>query len=152
MADLALGLGIGANTAVFSVVHGVLLAPLPYPEPERLVVIFTTAVDPSQPLSDVETMEQRVRTSLAQPRLLSVLISMFAALAALLALIGVYGLMAYTISQQRYEFGVRLAMEAAPGALLRMVLARGASLAGVGIALGDLGAMALTRLMNSLLC
>jgi len=109
------------------------------------------AIDSSLALSDVETMEQRVRTSLAQPRLLSVLISVFAALAALLALIGVYGLMAYATSQQRHEFGIRMAMGATPGALLRMVLVRGASLAGVGIALGGLGAIALTRLMKSLL-
>ncbi len=109
------------------------------------------AVDPAQPLSDVATMEQKVQSSLSRPRLLSVLISVFAGLAALLALIGVYGLMAYTTSQQRHELGIRLAMGAAPGALLRMVLARGVALAGVGIGVGGLGAVALTRLMHSML-
>jgi putative ABC transport system permease protein len=104
-------------------------------DPASLVAVIRremAEVDGSLPLFDVATMEQRVRTSLAQPKLLSVLISAFAALAALLALIGVYGLMAYSTGQQRYEFGVRLAMGAAPGTLLRMVLA-------------------LTRLMNSML-
>ena len=123
-------------------------------DPASLVAVIRremAEVDGSLPLFDVATMEQRVRTSLAQPKLLSVLISAFAALAALLALIGVYGLMAYSTGQQRHEFGVRLAMGAAPGTLLRMVLARGAFLAALGIGLGGLGAMALTRLMNSML-
>jgi putative ABC transport system permease protein len=123
-------------------------------DPLALVTPLRTemaAIDPSQPLSDVRTMEQVVQTRLAQPTLLMVLTSAFAGLAAVLALIGVYGLMAYTISQQRGEFGIRLAIGATPGELLRLVLARGAILAAIGIALGGLGAIGLTRFMTSLL-
>jgi membrane-associated protease RseP (regulator of RpoE activity) len=123
-------------------------------DPLRLVTPLRTemaTIDASQPLSDVRTMEEVVRIRLAQPTLLMLLTSAFAGLAALLALVGVYGLMACTISQQRGELGIRLALGATPGALLRMVLSRGAVLAGVGIGLGVLGAIGLTRFMTSML-
>jgi putative ABC transport system permease protein len=109
------------------------------------------SIDAALPLTDVTTMKEMAHGSLSQPRFLSGLISLFACLAALLALVGVNGLMAYTISRQRHEFGIRLAMGASPGTLLRMIVARGGALAGIGIALGVLGAIALTRVMASML-
>lgn len=109
------------------------------------------AVDPAQPLSKIETMEEVVNNSLSRPRVLSILIASFAGLAAVLALVGVYGLMAYAVSQQARELGIRMAMGAGPAALTRMVLTRGVCLAAGGIALGLASALALTRLMRSIL-
>jgi ABC-type antimicrobial peptide transport system permease subunit len=80
-----------------------------------------------------------------------VLITAFAGLAALLALIGVYGVAAFAVSQQAHEFGIRMAMGAAPGTLVRMVLKRASLLALAGIAVGTLAALLLTRLMTSML-
>jgi putative ABC transport system permease protein len=110
-----------------------------------------TALDAGLPLTGMATMEAVVGESLARPTLMSVLFSAFAALAALLAIVGVHGLMAYTISGQRQEFGIRLAMGASPGSLLRMTLARGGGLVVGGMSLGLLGAVALTRFMTAML-
>jgi putative ABC transport system permease protein len=109
------------------------------------------AVDPSQPLSRIQTMEQVVHESLSGTRLLSVLITGFAALAAALALIGVYGLVAFAVNQQRPEIGIRMAMGADDGDVLRLVLGRGLRLALTGVALGALGALMLGQLLSSLL-
>jgi putative ABC transport system permease protein len=108
-------------------------------------------VDATQPISKLQTMEEVVRTSLSRPRLLSVLISVFAGLAALLALVGVYGLVAYAVSQQMPEFGIRMAIGASPHALIGLVVKRGGLLALVGMATGAATAFALTRLMTSVL-
>jgi putative ABC transport system permease protein len=109
------------------------------------------ALDPLQPLSSVQTMEQVVSDSLARPRLLTVLIASFAALASLMALVGVYGLVAYAVHQQRRELGIRIAMGADAGTVLRHVLGRGLRLALTGVALGALAALGLARLLGSLL-
>jgi putative ABC transport system permease protein len=108
-------------------------------------------VDPSQPLSSIQTMEQVVHESLSRTRLLSFLITGSAGLAALLAVIGVYGLVSFAVNQQRQEFGIRMAMGADRGDVLRLVLGRGLRLALGGVALGALGALALGRLLTSLL-
>ena len=109
------------------------------------------AIDPAQPVSNVQTMEEVVRSSLSRPRLFSVLTSAFAALAAILALIGVYGLVAYTVSQQRREFGIRMAMGADASAVRRIVLARGLKLAMAGTGAGALAALAAGRLLRFML-
>jgi putative ABC transport system permease protein len=109
------------------------------------------AIDPTQPLANIQTMEEVVRTSLARPRLFSVLTSGFAALAGLLAMIGVYGLIAYAVSQQTREFGIRMAMGADATAVLCLVLGRGLKLALAGTALGAVAAIAATRLLRSML-
>ena len=124
------------------------------PDPTALVASIRREIavlDPTQPLSSIQTMEQVVRDSLDRPRLLSVLTSGFAVLAALLALIGVYGLVAYAVNQQRRELGIRMAMGASSGAVLRLVLGRGLGLALAGVALGVLAALGLTRFLTSLL-
>ncbi len=109
------------------------------------------AIDPAQPISNVQTMEEVVRTSLSRPRLFSVLTSAFAALAGVLAVIGVYGLIAYAVSQQRREYGIRMAMGADGATVLRLVLARGMKLAGFGTVAGVLAALASARLLRSML-
>jgi putative ABC transport system permease protein len=108
-------------------------------------------VDPTQPLSKLETIDEVVSQSLSRPRLLSVLIASFAGLAAVLALVGVYGLMACAVSQQTRELGIRMAMGAAPSVVIRMVLGRGLALSAVGITIGLGCALALTRFMQAIL-
>jgi predicted permease len=108
-------------------------------------------VDPGQPLSSIQTMGQVVHESLSGIRLLSVLITGFAGLAAVLALIGVYGLVSFAVNQQRQEFGIRMAMGADGGDVLRLVLGRGLRLALSGVALGTVGALGLGQLLTSLL-
>jgi ABC-type antimicrobial peptide transport system permease subunit len=108
-------------------------------------------VDPTQPLSSIQTMEQVVHESLSGTRLLSVLITGLAGLAAVLALIGVYGLVSFAVNQQRQEFGIRMAMGADGGDVLRLVLGRGLRLALSGVALGAVGALGLGQLLASLL-
>jgi predicted permease len=109
------------------------------------------AMDKDLPLYNIATMDQLMSESVAQPRLNLSLISAFAALALLLAAVGVYGVMAYTVTQRTQEFGIRLALGASPGDVLRQVMLEGGKLAALGLALGLGAAGVLTRLMASLL-
>lgn len=108
-------------------------------------------VDPLVPLAAVEPIEQRVGSALALPRLYALLISIFAAAALLLAVLGVYGVMAYVVSQRQREIGVRLALGAAPGAIRRLVLGQGGRLALAGVGIGLLVGFAVSRLLGRLL-
>ncbi|HSK10506.1 MAG TPA: ABC transporter permease [Vicinamibacterales bacterium] len=108
-------------------------------------------LDASQPMSKVQTLEEVASTSLGRPRLFSVLTASFAILAALLAAIGVYGLISYTVSRQRQEFGIRMALGADASDVRRMVVGRGARLAAAGVALGGLLAAGLARLITAML-
>jgi predicted permease len=122
--------------------------------PTALAGAVRTAVreiDPNQPLVNLRTMEQAVSTTVAQPRLQMVLLTLFAAVAAALAVVGVYGVMAYAVSQRTQEVGVRVAMGASPGAVVRLVVGQGIALAAVGVALGLVAAFALSRVMQGLL-
>lgn len=109
------------------------------------------AIDPTLALSNVQTMDDVVSRAMGPRRLLSGLTSAFAALAALLAAIGTYGLIAYTVGQRTWEFGVRMAMGADGAAVRRLVMAHGMKLAGVGVVLGVLGAVGVARMITSLL-
>jgi len=108
-------------------------------------------IDKDLPLYNVATMDQLVSNSLAQPRLNLSLLVAFAVLALGLAAVGVYGVMAYAVTQRTQEFGIRMALGASPGDVLKQVFLEGGRLAALGLALGLVAALALTRMMASLL-
>jgi len=109
------------------------------------------SIDPNQPLSDVGTLENVVAESLAPRRLTLAIAVLFAALSLLLAAAGIYGVISYSVSRRLHELGVRMALGAARRDILRLVLGEGLRLAVAGVAVGILGALALTRLMSSML-
>ncbi|MBV9303229.1 MAG: ABC transporter permease [Acidobacteriaceae bacterium] len=106
---------------------------------------------PDQPVFDVQTMVQAREKGQASARLGTWLLGFFALLALLLAAVGVYGVISYTVGQRTREIGLRMAVGASPFEILRMVLRRGILMIAVGIAIGLTGAVALTRLMRALL-
>jgi putative ABC transport system permease protein len=108
-------------------------------------------VDPSQPPYGVTTLEQALSESIAPRRFHFLLLGTFAATAVLLALIGIYGVMSYIVTQRTQEMGVRVALGARRGALVWMVVRQGMTIALVGIALGIAAALSLGRAMQSLL-
>lgn len=221
VAVLTLALGIGANTAIFSVVEAVLLRPLPFHEPDRVVQILETtsglpytsasgedyldwesqnrtlegssittwtqnynasgagqpetvsvvraeanffsvigaqpfigssfALDSSISLFNVRTMNQVVAQNMEDTSLQSALLGIFAGLALVLAAVGVYGVMAYLVTHRTHEIGIRIALGAQPRQVLSQVMGHGARLAALGVAIGTVAALMLTRLMSSLL-
>jgi putative ABC transport system permease protein len=109
------------------------------------------ALDPEQSVISVMTMEQRVSTSLAQPRFNALLLNLLSALAAALAAVGIYGVISYSVAQRTREIGVRLALGATRRDVLRLVIREGMALATAGVAIGLAASFALTRLMKGLL-
>jgi putative ABC transport system permease protein len=110
-----------------------------------------SAIDAAVPIDQVATMEQLVSASLGQPRFRTILLALFSTLALLIASIGIYGVMNYLVIQRTREFGVRLAVGATAGDVLRLVLTRAAMLIVVGLCLGLLAAGGLVRLIARLL-
>jgi putative ABC transport system permease protein len=109
------------------------------------------SLDSSLPITQVQTMETVVANSVGHPRLMSALTGLFGVLAGLLAMIGVYGVMAYDVRRQRREFGIRLALGADAKRVRNLVVGRGLVLAVVGVALGALGAWLLGGVVRALL-
>ncbi|OLE82701.1 MAG: hypothetical protein AUF76_08515 [Acidobacteria bacterium 13_1_20CM_2_65_9] len=112
---------------------------------------IVTALDRDQPISDVRTLEQRIGQSLASRRFNMLLLGLFAALALVLAAVGIYGVVAYTVTERTHEIGVRLALGAQPRDVLAMLVGQGMTLAAAGAAIGIVIAVALTRVMAGLL-
>jgi putative ABC transport system permease protein len=108
-------------------------------------------VDRDQPLVRVRTMEDAMTESVAQPRLRTTLVALFSGVALALSLIGVYGVMAYAVSERTHELGVRIALGAEPGDIRRLVVREGTRLSAVGIGLGLAGALATSRTLGALL-
>jgi putative ABC transport system permease protein len=108
-------------------------------------------IDRSLPVTGVQTMEQVVSASVGQPRLLSALTSLFGGLAALLAMVGVYGVTAYNVRRQRREYGIRLALGADRRSVHKLVMGRGTLVALSGVALGAAGALLLVRTLQAML-
>ena len=123
-------------------------------EPTSLVSAVRQAVhevDPYQPLAGIRTMNEVVSLDTQQHRLGMILLTTFAGLALLLAALGIYGVLSYFVIQHTPEIGVRLALGAQTGDVLRLVIGKGMRLALLGVAIGLAGAFALTRLLQSLL-
>ena len=108
-------------------------------------------IDGDLPLYNVVTMEHRVGVSLARRRFAMLLLTVFAFISLTLATIGIYGVLAYLVSQGTREIGIRMALGASRNAILNLVVSRGIILAAGGVAIGVTGALVLTRLMRALL-
>src|ERR1051325_6389036 len=109
------------------------------------------AIDPEQPVYDIKTMTQWVSEIIAQRRLNMILLGTFALVALLLAAVGIYGVMSYSVTQRTHEIGIRMALGAQSRDVLKMILGQGMALTLIGITIGLIAALALTRLMSSLL-
>jgi putative ABC transport system permease protein len=161
--DVRPGLGVDPQTEMY----------LPYRQADLVLPVFqlsvvlrTTAdpqlqtaalrsalaeIDPNQPLVRVRTMEENMAATVAQPRFRTGLIGIFAALALVLAAVGVYGVMSYTVTQRTSEIGIRVTLGAQPEDVFRIVVGEGLRLALAGVGVGILAALALTRLLQSFL-
>jgi putative ABC transport system permease protein len=123
-------------------------------DPLTLVSAVRMAVrslDKDQPVALVQTLDEHVSESILQPRLMMTLLSIFAALALVLAAVGVYAMMSYSVSQRRGEIGIRIALGALKIDILRLVVGQAALLVAIGLAIGGAGALMATRLLRSLL-
>jgi putative ABC transport system permease protein len=109
------------------------------------------AIDPDQPIAAMRTMNEWMDTAVAGSRYRTALLALFAFVALVLASTGIYGVMSYSVSQRTHEIGVRMALGARREDVMRMVVRQGMTLVMVGVGLGILGAIALTRLMSTLL-
>jgi predicted permease len=108
-------------------------------------------VNPNQPISDIATMRQVMSETVSRPRFFTVLLGLFAGLAVVLAALGVYGVIAYSVSRRVYEIGIRMALGARAANVSRMIIVQGIVPALAGLALGLVAALALTRVLSSLL-
>jgi predicted permease len=115
------------------------------------VVSALRTIEPQLVIDELETMEERIRDSVATRRFRMTLLAAFAAVALLLAGVGVYGVTAYSVAERTREIGIRMALGARPGDVLRLVLSRGAALTGAGLAIGLAGAWALSGFLKKLL-
>jgi putative ABC transport system permease protein len=107
------------------------------------------SVDSSQPITEIRTMDGMLSAALSQRRLNMSLLVIFAAIATILAAIGIYGLMAYAVTMRVHEIGIRMALGAEPGDVLKMVVSDGMKLAALGLVIGIVGAAFLTRYLES---
>jgi putative ABC transport system permease protein len=123
-------------------------------EPESMTAAVRrqiASVDADQPISDVATMDARIERSLVSRRLTLLLLGAFAAFALLLAAVGIYAVVAFSVDLRRHEIGVRMALGARRGDVLRMVVGQAMSTAAVGAVAGIAAALALTRVLATLL-
>jgi putative ABC transport system permease protein len=109
------------------------------------------AIDKDQPITNIETMEQYLADSVSQRRFNLIMLAAFSVIALMLAAVGLYGVMSYSVTQRTHEIGIRMALGASRSDVLRMVVGQGLKLTAAGISIGLAGAFLLTRLMESLL-
>jgi putative ABC transport system permease protein len=135
-------------------INGLMLAVRSSTGSEKLVSGIreqVTALDADQPVTNVATMEQRFSKSLAQSRFSMLLLGLFAGVALLLAGVGIYGVMSYVVTQRTHEVGIRMALGAQASDVLRLVVGQGMKVAFIGIGIGLIAAVGLTRVMRTLL-
>jgi putative ABC transport system permease protein len=123
-------------------------------DPRAQIGALRTALrelDPNQPLVRARTMEENIATSVAEPRFRATLLGIFAGCALLLAVVGLYGVVTYSVTRRAPEIGIRMAVGAQRSDILRMVLAEGLRLALAGVIAGGAGALLLTRLLERFL-
>lgn len=108
-------------------------------------------LDPDVPISNPATMDELVAQSLERPQSLSVLVASFAVVALLLSIVGIYGVMTYYVQQHSKDISIRLALGGTPGEVLRLILGQGMRVVTVGVVVGVLSALGVTRLMSTLL-
>ena len=135
-------------------IDGIFLAFRTTPNPSAVIASIQNriwALDKNRPITSIKTIEQRIAENTAAPRSQSTLLAIFGALGLLLAVIGVYGVMSYLVTQQTREIGIRIALGAEPHKILRMVITRSVKLALIGVAIGLVASFALTRFLSSLL-
>jgi putative ABC transport system permease protein len=161
--DVLQGLGLDAKAEMY----------LPYRQADQVLPVFQLSVvlrtasdpliqasalrsalaeiDPNQPLVRVRTMEDNMAATVAQPRFRTWLIGIFAGLALLLAAVGIYGVMSYSVTQRTNEIGIRVALGAQPADVFRIIVGEGLRLALLGVAVGLVAALILTRVLQSFL-
>jgi predicted permease len=115
------------------------------------VLAQISAVDADQPVNKIQTVDELIDSSRAQPRFTLLLLGIFSATALALALIGIYGVLAYSVAQRRQELGIRVALGAKHADILLLIVRQGLLLATAGVAIGLVAALLLTRLMSSML-
>ena len=120
--------------------------PLSLAAPVRRIL---SELDPALAVSDVQTMEQNVARTMAQPRFMTLLLALFAGVALLLAAVGTYGVMSYSVAERNREIGIRMAMGAERRTVLGLVLRQGGLLALAGVVIGIAGALGLSRYLQS---
>src|SRR6266852_7500972 len=110
-----------------------------------------SAADPHPPVTDIKTVDELMNGSLTQPRFAMFLLSMFSAIALVLSVVGIYGVLAHSVAQRRQELGIRMALGAEKSDILKLVVRQGIQLTAIGVLIGLVAAAALTRLISSLL-
>jgi predicted permease len=118
---------------------------------EPIILRLVSGVDPTQPVYEFGTLEQALSSSIAPRRFNLFLLEIFAATAVLMALVGIYGVVAYSVSRRTHEIGIRMALGATPGDVLSMMVGQGSRLTLTGVGIGIVGALGLTRFLASLL-
>jgi putative ABC transport system permease protein len=151
------GLDIGLNPAIYfpslrlgysNLVIRTTIAPASLAASVRKEV---ATIDPKQPVANIKAMEQWVSESIEQPRFRTILFGIFSGAALLLSIVGIYGVMSYVVTQRTHELGIRLALGARPGDVMRLVIRQGMIPALAGLAIGLVAALALTRFIKGFL-
>lgn len=123
-------------------------------DPHRIISAVRgqiSAIDKDQPVTDIKTLEEVLESAGAQPRFTMFLLAIFSATALILAIVGIYGVIAYSVAQRTQELGIRMALGAAKADILRLVIGHGLLLTASGIAIGLIASVAVTRVLSSML-